>query len=88
MIKLIVLLIAGYFIYRFLKDYMNPREEDTISENTGESDETVVDPVCRSYIPLDSALRVRNGDKVHYFCSEECRQKFIGSLREGKTTFM
>ena len=33
----------------------------------------VKDPSCGTYIPEETALRT--GD--HFFCSEQCRQKFI-----------
>lgn len=33
----------------------------------------VKDPVCGTYIPETSALRANE----NYFCSEECRQKFL-----------
>ena len=33
----------------------------------------VKDPSCGTYIPEETALRA--GD--HFFCSEQCRQKFI-----------
>lgn len=39
----------------------------------------VKDEICNTYIPEDEALKeVRNG-QVHYFCSEECRKKFLSS---------
>ncbi|MBC7360951.1 MAG: YHS domain-containing protein [Candidatus Aminicenantes bacterium] len=39
----------------------------------------VKDEICNTYIPEDEALKeVRNG-QAHYFCSEECRKKFLSS---------
>ncbi len=35
----------------------------------------VKDPVCGTYVPEGSALKAEN----QFFCSEECRQKFIKS---------
>ncbi len=48
----------------------------------GEEEEMALDPVCGSYIPASSALRVKKGSEVVHFCGEECRQKFIASLKE------
>ncbi|MDP2683215.1 MAG: hypothetical protein Q8P28_10545 [Deltaproteobacteria bacterium] len=42
-----------------------------------QGDEMVLDPVCQSYYPKTEALRVRNGNEIIYFCSEECREKFV-----------
>ncbi|HYR89271.1 MAG TPA: hypothetical protein VE422_34660 [Terriglobia bacterium] len=33
----------------------------------------VKDPACGTYIPEDTALRAGE----HFFCSEQCRQKFV-----------
>lgn len=40
------------------------------------SRQLVRDPVCGTYIQESRALEVRTGGKTHYFCSEDCRQKF------------
>lgn len=36
----------------------------------------VRDPVCGTYIQQSRALEVHARGKTHYFCSEDCRQKF------------
>ena len=36
----------------------------------------VRDPVCGTYIQQSRALEVHARGKTHYFCSEECREKF------------
>jgi YHS domain-containing protein len=37
----------------------------------------VKDDICNTYIPREEAIReVRNGQE-HFFCSEECRRKFL-----------
>ncbi len=39
----------------------------------------VKDPVCNTYIPAENAIKEDIGDKTYYFCSPECRDKFIKS---------
>lgn len=34
------------------------------------------DPVCGTYLPEKQALKLTEGGETHYFCSEECKQKF------------
>ncbi len=34
------------------------------------------DPVCGTYVSEAVAVTVRDGGQTHYFCSEECREKF------------
>jgi YHS domain-containing protein len=36
----------------------------------------VRDPVCGTFVPRRAALSVTAGGSTHYFCSEECRNKF------------
>jgi YHS domain-containing protein len=37
----------------------------------------VKDEICNTYIPKEEAIReVRNG-REHFFCSRECRKKFL-----------
>jgi len=39
--------------------------------------ETVHDTVCDSIVPKDEAYIAAIGDERYYFCSWECRKKFI-----------
>ena len=64
---------------------MNDRKkkvEDTEKEkeNLVATGEMVRDPVCGAYIDADSTITVREGDKVHRFCSYDCRDSFLKSI--------
>ncbi len=37
------------------------------------------DPVCGTFVPEESSKKLTAGGETHYFCSEECLQKY----REG-----
>ena len=39
--------------------------------------EMVKDEVCEAYLQREKAYQVVEDDKTHYFCSWECRQKYI-----------
>jgi len=40
------------------------------------------DPICGTYVGTESALTTTKRSETFYFCSEECREKFIaGSHR-------
>ncbi len=47
------------------------------SSNLPVTDQLVQDPVCGVYCPKKKALSAIYKGKVYYFCSEECRQKFL-----------
>ena len=42
----------------------------------------VRDPVCGMHLAEGLALMERNGGQPFYFCSEECRKKFIGEPKK------
>jgi YHS domain-containing protein len=42
----------------------------------------VRDPVCGMHLAEGLAVRQRQGGEVLYFCSEECREKFVGTPKK------
>jgi len=38
----------------------------------------VRDPICGTYVVPGNALAVRDPDGLHYFCSDKCRNAFLG----------
>ncbi|NLG87171.1 MAG: hypothetical protein GX489_08130 [Firmicutes bacterium] len=58
----------------------NPSEETKAS--TDDSQELVYDEICGCEIPQQNSYIVATDDGYHYFCSWECRQKFVDSLNQ------
>ena len=46
-------------------------------------DELVKDPSCGVYIPKKDANTVRIGGKRYFFCSRECKEKFLKKRNNG-----
>jgi uncharacterized protein len=42
----------------------------------------VRDPVCGMHLAEGLAVTERQGGEVLYFCSEECREKFVGAPKK------
>ena len=38
------------------------------------------DPVCGTYIGTDTSIRETVGGQTYYFCSRQCRDKYVASL--------
>ncbi len=78
MFKWIIILIAFYLIYRFLRRsalFKAPAGKRAPAEI---QDEMVQDPVCKTYVPKRVALEVNRADgEKEYFCSTECRDTFL-----------
>jgi len=43
-------------------------------------DELVKDPVCGVYCPKKEAISIKINGKTYYFCSKDCRDKFLDQL--------
>ncbi|MBI5681778.1 MAG: hypothetical protein HZC45_01180 [Deltaproteobacteria bacterium] len=83
--RLILYFILGLLIYSVIRAYFFPKKETPKpSDNAIQPDddsEMVLDRICNTYFPKDSALRVKDGSNIHYFCSNACREKYLKSLR-------
>jgi uncharacterized protein len=67
-----------YFVYVVVRFFQSigraARNGRPPAESRGKM---VKDEVCDTYLPIEEAIReVRDGHE-HYFCSDECRRKFL-----------
>lgn len=78
-VKIAIVAIVCYVLYRlFMNDSRKKAERDAAdTKKKVASGEMVQDPVCGTYVDKDSAITVRNGEQVLYFCSYECRKKYL-----------
>ena len=84
--RLLILLVVIYLGYRALKSWMlpgQPSQRPVSGKASGEiDDEMVKDPYCEVYFPKRNGVHLKvDGDDL-YFCSTECRDKFIASRSE------
>lgn len=84
MFKIIGYMILGFLGYSLYKGYrlfeqlrVKPGERFPGHEPQAEIDEMVQDPVCGMYIPRKQAIARKIGTETHFFCSEECLNKFL-----------
>lgn len=84
MMRLITYIILFFLLYKIIKHYLSPKKRiKNISQNDAQigGEEMILDTICQTYFPKGSALMVRNRGSVHYFCSEDCREKYLTSHR-------
>jgi len=77
-LKLFFLFLGGYVLYLIFKVLTEP----TKSEKKRESKEIikgelVKDPVCGIFLPEDQAIKLEYKGEIYYFCSENCKTKFL-----------
>ena len=84
--RLLIFLALIYFAFRMLKSSLRrtgnikhkARKKAGYGGVAGEIDDVMVqDPFCKVYFPKRDAYRLRYGGTELYFCSEECKNKFI-----------
>ena len=53
--------------------------QNTVSGDTTQQidDEMIKDPVCDMYFPKKDGVRLKSDGKDYYFCSSDCRDKFV-----------
>jgi len=82
--RLLFYLVAVYVIYLFLRLLLSPRRPARRHTNrTRSSGIMVKDETCNTYLPREEALLEKADGREYYFCSQECRQKFLGQKKSG-----
>ncbi|WFS60911.1 transcriptional regulator [Pseudodesulfovibrio thermohalotolerans] len=79
MLKFLVIAAALFLVYKLFmgdKQKRDKQKDKSIKQKVA-SGEMVKDPSCGTYVEKDGDIRVREGDKVHVFCSYECRDKYL-----------
>jgi len=79
--RLLIIVGVAYLAYRALKSWMlqNVSTEKTVTgETTGEIDDVMIkDPFCQVYFPKRNGVHLKADGEDLYFCSKECRDRFI-----------
>ena len=83
--KILILLVVGYFCYRVIKNWMmtgSPSTDKVSSASVGEIDDVMIqDPVCGVYFQKGNSIGLPYKGEELFFCSQECKQKFIHTQR-------
>lgn len=82
MLKFVVIIVGVFLLFKFFKGDAKRKEmqEQKEQEHMKAAGEMVKDPVCGSYVSIDSDIRVRDEEGVHHFCSYDCRDKFLKQI--------
>ena len=84
--KLLILLLLGYFCWRALKNWVlsgSQTQENVSSAHRDAIDDIMVkDPVCGVYFPKRDGIGLTYKGEELYFCSQECKAKFLHTHNE------
>ena len=81
------LIVLGLLIllYYLVKGWISPSKSRRMERSGGGGElesEMVKDPICKTYIPKDSAIRTHIDGRDYYFCSRQCMKRFKREMRE------
>ena len=76
-IFVLALILAGIYVFFKIKDKKQDEQKYTDNNEEVKAVEMKQDAVCGSYVEETTKYKVRLHDKIYYFCSEECKNKFI-----------
>jgi uncharacterized protein len=80
--RLIFYAIAAYLIYKFILYIFAPRTGSQSARPPKKTSGVMVkDEACNTYLPEEEAIREKIDGRDYYFCSNECRQKFISQKK-------
>jgi hypothetical protein len=86
MIRLLFYGILIYLAYRLLKPWIvsiiGPSTVDPHGSSSPEEAELIRDPQCGTYFLRQRGVEARVGGRSVYYCSGECRDKYLLSHRE------
>jgi len=77
MIRFLVLIALLYLAIQLARFFRNLKHYSTPSSPQRLSGIMVKDEVCETYIPEEEAIKEKINGKIYYFCSQECRRRFL-----------
>ncbi|MFP4083615.1 MAG: transcriptional regulator [Desulfonatronovibrio sp.] len=82
MLKIVILVIVGFILYKLLtNDHKKKKGKVEQEKKKMAADGVMVkDPVCGTYVDKDTDIRVKKDNRVHCFCSYDCRDKYLKSI--------
>jgi YHS domain-containing protein len=86
MLKFLIIGLAGFVLFKLFTGDKKKKAQvkSEKHEDLAANGVMVKDPICGTFVPKDTDIRVKNGDEVHCFCSYECRDKYVEQLEAGK----
>jgi YHS domain-containing protein len=76
--KILSLALLIWLLRRFLAAILSKTGSGKPASNFPKSAQKMVkDPVCGMYMDSRLAVRIEEGREVVYFCSEDCRNKYL-----------
>lgn len=75
LVRILIVAVVIWLLYRLVYNWL--KKPATLKPNKAEAlQEMVQDPICNVYLPRQQAIEYKKDGQTHYFCSEECKEKY------------
>lgn len=77
-LRILILAVLVYIGYRLLRNAFEKKSDSeqaagrSSGPNESLTDILVEDPVCKTLVPKEQAVKLEKNGEIHYFCSQEC----------------
>jgi YHS domain-containing protein len=82
--RVFLIALVIWLLYRLVLTWIKGRaqsgSEDTAARAPDGLHEMVQDKICQVYLPRNQALMLKQDGQEHFFCSVECKNKFLQNL--------
>lgn len=73
-----------YFVYLVWKFIQSPRKKPVRTQPSQRPPQMMVkDETCNTYLPVEDAIKEISEGREYFFCSKDCRQKFLDRKKSG-----
>ncbi len=85
LIRTIYWILILYLVYLVWKFIRSPRRRANRPQQEAKRlpQMMVKDETCNTYLPIEEALKETYQGRDYYFCSKDCRQKFLDNRKSG-----
>ncbi len=81
--RIILYALIAYLIYVIVKFYQSLKQsKKSRPKKSSKLSIMVKDEVCNTYLPEEETIKEWHKGKEYYFCSHECREKFLESKKK------
>ena len=87
LLRIIFYALLAYIVYKSVRFFQKLGQRSPSPPKSKQiSGLMVKDSVCNTYLPQEDAIKEIKEGKEYFFCSKECRQKFLESRKKGENT--
>jgi YHS domain-containing protein len=84
LLRFLIWVLVATWIGRKLFGWLFAAEQQSASTRAGQPEGRRLfrDPVCGTHVPAEISLKVNDSGQTYHFCSAQCRDQYLASVRQ------